>query len=83
MSLQDDLVRMTHAAEGAADLAAQGQRMAMSVLLAEMQALTAILPGQWHPLWTGAPSTEEAAAAEARHRAEEASVEEAFDNMPV
>jgi hypothetical protein len=83
MIRQDNLARMTHAAEGAADLAVQGQRMAMSVLFAEMQALSAILPGYWAPSRLEPPQADAAAAAEARHRLDEARQEETFDNMPV
>lgn len=86
MSRENGLERMAHMAEGAADMAVTGalsgaltgQRMAMSVLLAEMRALSALMPGQ-----SAAHEEATTAEAEARHRAEEAEVEAGFDNMPV
>jgi hypothetical protein len=78
MSLNKDLETMTHLAEEGVHLAVVGQQAAMAVLLAEMQALSHILPGQ-----AAAHPPEDARAAEKRARAEEALFEEAFDNMPV
>lgn len=78
MNVQKDLAQMAHLAEEAAEFAVAGQKAAMGMLLAEMQALSAILPGQ-----SRGAADEDARAAEERQRAEEARVEEAFDNMPV
>jgi hypothetical protein len=78
MTVEHDLRDMARLAGAAADMAATGQRSAMAVLLAEMQALASLMPGV-HP----APLSEDTETAEARRRAEEAEVEAAFDNMPV
>lgn len=72
---------MAHLANEAADMALTGQRMALSVLLAEMRALSAMMPGQAPAAQATGPDA--AARTEARHRAEEAEVEAGFDNMPV
>lgn len=61
-------------ADEAATLMAAGQQAAMSLFEAEVKAIGALL---------GALPDEDAEAAAARHRAEEAAVEEGFDNMPV
>ncbi|MBE2276879.1 MAG: hypothetical protein IAE87_11375 [Rhodobacteraceae bacterium] len=61
-------------AEDTAALMSAGQSAALSLLQAEIRAIGAIL---------GALPDEDAETAAARRRAEEAAVEEGFDNMPV
>jgi hypothetical protein len=78
MTMEHDLRDMARLAGAAADMAAVGQRTTMAVLLAEMQALASLMPGM-----PGAGVSDRTEDMEARHRAEEAEVEAAFDNMPV
>ena len=59
----------------AVEAAAVGQAMGLALLRAEMEALSKVMPGADEP--------EDAAQAEARHAAEEAEIEQGFDNMPV
>lgn len=75
MTVEQNLRDMARLAGSAADMAAAGQRGAMAVLLAEMQALASLMPG--------VPVSTDTEADEARLRAEEAEVEAGFDNMPV
>ncbi len=70
MGTEEDLRRIAALAQSAADQAARGANVGLSVLLAEMQALGAVLPGVVRPTPVDA----------AKHEAE---VEEGFDNMPV
>lgn len=70
MGTEEDLRRIAALAQNAADQAAHGANVGLSVLLAEMQALGAVLPGVVRPPPVDA----------AKHEAE---VEEGFDNMPV
>ena len=76
MAPQQELREMARLAQEAMELAATGQKAALSVLLAEMRALAALLPV--------AETGPESAAEEAeRRRLHEAEVEAGFDNMPV
>ncbi|MFN3844672.1 MAG: hypothetical protein ACK4RZ_02480 [Paracoccaceae bacterium] len=70
MGTEEDLRRIAALAQTAADQAARGANVGLSVLLAEMQALSAVLPGVVHP------HPKEAATLDAE-------VEAGFDNMPV
>ena len=79
MTVEQNLRDMARLAGSAADMAAAGQRGAMAVLLAEMQALACLMPGV--PVFSDTDTDTEAD--EARLRAEEAEVEASFDNMPV
>jgi len=70
MTTEDHATRMAALAERMAQGVEAGIEAQMRLLLAEMEALLAIMP-------TAAPQTE------AERLATEASVEEGFDNMPV
>jgi hypothetical protein len=70
MGKQDDFHQIAELAGRAAEQAVQGNAAALSLLLAEMQALGALMPGLSNPV----PQDEVA------HDAE---VEAGFDNMPV
>lgn len=72
MTLETDLRRVADLADAAAAMAAEGQRAGLALLLAEMQALTSLLPGIAVPV-----------ADDAKRREEQAAVEASFDNMPV
>lgn len=67
---------ITRLAEDSIELASAGQKVMMDVLTAEMRMLAALVPG-------ATPATGSAEDEEARRRAEEAAVEDGFDNMPV
>lgn len=75
---QEEFRKMTMLAEQAAAAAARGSAASLSLLLTEMQALCAMLPGM-----TGGFSNPRTAEAEERARQTEAEVEASFDNMPV
>lgn len=78
MTMERDLKKVARLAGTAADLAASGQTAAMALLLAEMQALTSMMPGvSAHPV---RPQTMDE---KARALAVEAETEASFDNMPV
>lgn len=78
MTMERDLKKVARLAGTAADLAASGQTAAMALLLAEMQALTSMMPGvSAHPV---RPQTMDE---KARALAAEAETEASFDNMPV
>lgn len=72
MTLESDLRHVADMADAAAAMAAEGQRTGLALLLAEMRALTSLLPGITVP-----------AADDARRREDQAAVEASFDNMPV
>lgn len=76
MAPQQELKEMARLAQEAMELAATGQKAALSVLLAEMRALAALLP-------VGETGPESAAQEAERRRLHEAEVEAGFDNMPV
>lgn len=79
MGQEQDLQRIAHLADKAAEVAARGNAAGLSLLLAEMKALCSVMPGQ---LMRGGDPTE-TAAQEARARAEDAETEARFDNMPI
>ncbi|MFN7224742.1 MAG: hypothetical protein ACK4MS_12040 [Paracoccaceae bacterium] len=70
MGTEEDLRRIAALAQTAADQAARGANVGLGVLLAEMQALSAVLPGMVHAQPKDAAK-------------EDAEVEAGFDNMPV
>ena len=78
MTMEKDLRQAARLAGDAADLAEAGQEATLALLLAEMKALTALMPGAMPHLRAG-----NARAEEARERTTDAEVEALFDNMPV
>lgn len=78
MTTENDLRQMARMADTAADMAMAGQAASMKVLLAEMRALSALLPA-----FGAAPVSPDSAEEEARLLAREAETEAGFDNMPV
>ena len=70
---QDPITRL---AEESLDLAAAGQKAMMDVLTAEMRLLAALVP-------SAPPEAALTGDDEARRRAEDAAIEDGFDNMPV
>lgn len=76
---QEEFRKMTVLAEQAAAAAARGSAASLSLLLTEMQALCALLPG----MAAGGFGAGRTAEDEERARQVEAEVEASFDNMPV
>lgn len=79
MAQERDLRKMSALAEQAAEAAAKANVAGLELLLAEMRALCAMMPGM--------PCCDKAEggckAAEERARQVDAEVEESFDNMPL
>lgn len=76
MGQEEDLRKMAELASQAADAAAKGSAAGLALLLAEMNALSQMMPGLGRPALTSADT-------EAQARRVEAEVEAGFDNMPV
>lgn len=79
MTKEEDFRRMAQLATEAADAAAKGSAAGLSLLLAEMKALCAVMPG----MPCGPAASCDCADREAKQRNVEAEVEASFDNMPV
>lgn len=79
MKQEQDFRRMSRLAAEAADAVAQGSTAGLNLLLAEMQALCALMPGEARTRC----GCEASAETEERARATDAEVESSFDNMPV
>ncbi|QLQ18747.1 MAG: hypothetical protein HZT43_08845 [Exiguobacterium profundum] len=76
MTKTDPTNLMMDMATGFAEATAAAQKAGLELLQAEMQAMTALMPGLAHP-------HKDEAEVEADRRAAEAAVEDGFDNMPV
>lgn len=79
MSKESDLQKISSLANQMAQAAALGSTAGLNLLLAEMNALSAMMPGMSAAKTSGCTCEEQ----EARARAVEAEVEAGFDNMPV
>lgn len=77
MGQEEDLRKMAQLANQAAEAAARGSAACLSLLLAEMNALSQMMPG------LGRPAPAPAAESEEQARRVDAEVEAGFDNMPV
>lgn len=76
MTKTDPTNLMMDMATGFAEATAAAQKAGLEMLQAELQAMTALMPGLAHP-------HKDEATEEAERRAAEAAVEDGFDNMPV
>lgn len=76
MTKTDPTSVMMDMASGLAEATATAQKAGLELLQAELQAMTALMPGL-------APQHRDEAELEAERRAAEAAVEDGFDNMPV
>ena len=79
MTKETDLQKISSLATQVAQAAAIGSTAGLNLLLAEMNALSAMMPGMTAAL----PSECSCEEQEARARAVDAEVEASFDNMPV
>ncbi|MEF3046573.1 hypothetical protein [Pseudotabrizicola sp. L79] len=79
MGQDEDMKRMSDLAGQMAQAAAKGSTAGLSLLLAEMNALSAMMPGVFGMPQPALSAKEQ----EERRRQQEAEVEDSFDNMPV
>lgn len=79
MTKESDLQKISSLATQVAQAAALGSTAGLNLLLAEMNALSAMMPGMTAARPSGCSCEEQ----EARARAADAEVEASFDNMPV